>query len=107
MPNQGDPDGAGTARITLNPGQGEVCFEIATTGIATPTRGHIHAAPAGRNGPIVVDFFNGNTTPGVLSGCATGVDRALITDILRNPQDYYVNVHNADYPGGALRGQLG
>jgi hypothetical protein len=107
VPTQGDPDGAGTARITLNPGQGEVCFEIATTGIATPTRGHIHAAPAGRNGPIVVDFFNGNTTPGPLSGCATGIDRALITDILRNPRDYYVNVHNADYPGGALRGQLG
>ena len=107
VPNQGDLDGTGTARVTLNPGQGTVCFALTTTGIATPTRGHIHAAPAGANGPIVIDFFNGNTTAGPLSGCVAGVDRDLILDILRNPEQYYVNVHNTDFPAGALRGQLG
>jgi hypothetical protein len=35
------------------------------------------------------------------------VTRQLARDIVRNPSDYYVNVHNADFPGGALRGQLG
>jgi len=104
-PNQGDLDGEGTARITLNPGQGEVCFDLTTTGIAPPNRGHIHAAPAGANGPIVVDFFN--TAAGSQGGCATGVDRDLIKDIMQNPEQYYFNVHNADFPAGALRGQLG
>ena len=30
-----------------------------------------------------------------------------VAQILANPAAYYVNVHNADYPGGAVRGQLG
>lgn len=40
------------------------------------------------------------------SGCRAGVDRALLEDILQNPNDYYVNVHNATYQPGAVRGQL-
>jgi len=34
------------------------------------------------------------------------VDRRLLMDIIQHPQDYYVNVHTADFPGGAIRGQL-
>src|SRR5262245_66682712 len=52
----GDPDGSGTARITLNQGQGEVCFEISVANLDEPiTRAHIHAAPASSNGPIVAN----------------------------------------------------
>ena len=42
---------------------------------------------------------------GFSSGCVD-VGRALAKEILKNPADYYVNVHNAEFPGGALRGQL-
>jgi hypothetical protein len=107
VPNQGDLDGTGSARVTFNHGQGEVCFELVTDGIAIPTRGHIHRGPAGTNGLIVVDFFNGNTEAGPLSGCVDGVSRALIKEITKNPSGFYFNVHNADFPGGAMRGQLG
>jgi len=40
------------------------------------------------------------------SGCAD-VDRALALDILRNPDASFVNVHNAEFSAGAVRGQLG
>ncbi|HEY7030802.1 MAG TPA: CHRD domain-containing protein [Thermomicrobiales bacterium] len=102
----GDLDGSGGVVVTLNQGQGVVCFELTTTGIATPTRAHIHQGPAGVNGAIVVDLLNNNTTEGPLSGCLANVDPDLIKDIRQNPDQYYFNVHNADFPGGALRGQL-
>ena len=38
--------------------------------------------------------------------CVSGVDPALIREIRAHPGRYYVNVHNAEYPGGAVRGQL-
>ncbi len=44
---------------------------------------------------------------GMLSGCVSGVDPALIGEIIANPAGYYVNVHTTPFPGGAVRGQLG
>src|SRR5919112_6735571 len=50
----GDLDGSGTAIITVNPGQEEVCFELSVAGIDAPTGAHIHEGAAGTNGPVVV-----------------------------------------------------
>ena len=102
-PNQGDLDGIGTASVSLNHGQGRVCWDITVSGISAPQRGHIHQAPAGQNGPIVVGFFEPTTVD--LNNCVEA-DRALIKDIIKNPQNFYVNIHNTEFPGGALRGQL-
>jgi len=103
----GDPDGSGFASLTFNPGLGEVCFDITTEGIALPvTAAHIHAAPAGVNGPIVVPLLTTPDEDGNFSGCVTA-DRDLVKTIAKNPTDYYVNVHNGEFPGGAMRGQLG
>lgn len=103
VPGPGDPDGSGTAAITLNPGRGEVCFELVVTGIAPATAAHIHVAPAGTAGPVVVGLVP--PTGGSSSGCVSAA-RELILAIIQNPENYYVNVHNAVYPAGALRGQL-
>src|SRR5919198_37962 len=101
----GDPDGSGTATITLNYGQGEVCWEISVSGITLPaTASHIHEAPAGVAGPVVIPLSPPDAN-GFSSGC-TSADRALIKNIIQHPEEYYVNVHNVDYPTGALRGQL-
>ncbi len=103
VPGPGDPDGTGFAAVTVNPGRGLVCYELSVSGIAAATGAHIHEAPPGEAGPVVVGLEP--PTDGSSSGCAT-VERALAKDILKNPADYYVNVHNAEYPAGALRGQL-
>ena len=102
VPSPGDPDGSGTAHITLNQGQGEICFDITVNNVDTIAASHIHAAPAGTAGPVVVNF---NVGANGLSGCVI-VDADLIKAIRQNPENYYVNVHNPAFPSGALRGQL-
>jgi hypothetical protein len=101
-PGPGDPDGSGSAIVALNQGQEMVCFEITVADIATPTASHIHRAPAGVPGGVVVNF---NVAANGLSGCVQ-VDAALIKDIRQHPSAYYVNVHNADHPPGAVRGRM-
>ena len=105
VPGPGDPDGSGTARITLNPGTGQVCWEIHVTGITLPaSAAHIHEAPVGVAGPVDVPL-SAPDADGFASGCTT-VDREEVLEIIQHPEEYYVNVHNSDYPAGALRGQL-
>ena len=99
VPVTGDPDATGTAHLWINPGQGSVCWSITVSNADPILAAHIHAASAGVPGPIVVPL---NPYTG---GCAN-VDRSLAVAILTHPSDYYVNVHNAAYPGGAARGQL-
>jgi hypothetical protein len=96
---RGDPDGSGTAEVKINGTQ--VCWEIHATKVATLLAAHIHKGRPGVAGPVVVPF--GKTFKS--KGCTTAAS-SLTTAILRNPGAYYVNVHNAKYPGGALRGQL-
>ena len=103
-PAAGDPDGAGTFTATVNPGKMRVCYHLMVTNVATPTAAHIHEAPAGQNGPVVVTL-TAPVTAGGSTACAT-VTRALALELIKSPEDYYVNVHNAAYPGGAVRGQL-
>jgi len=103
VPGPGDPDGEGTAHLTLNQGQGEICYELTVSGIAPATAAHIHVGDSTVAGPVVVPL--NAPTSGSSSGCAS-VDPALIKAIRQNPENYYVNVHNAEFPAGALRGQL-
>jgi hypothetical protein len=99
VPNQGDPDGSGTASLRVNPGTGEVCWTIEVADVETITAAHIHAAPSTTTGPVVVPL---NPYTG---GC-TDVARELALAIILDPGSYYVNVHNGPFAGGALRGQL-
>jgi LPXTG-motif cell wall-anchored protein len=103
---EGDPDGSGTAMVTLNTDTGEVTFDVSYANITLPTAAaHIHRGAAGVAGPVVVPFWaepqNANTVRGRVTA-----DVALVKEIAANPAGFYVNVHNADYPKGAIRGQL-
>ena len=103
-PSAGDPDGAGEATLRVNVGQKQICYDLQVRGIAVATMAHIHKAPATDAGPVVAPL-TAPTAEGKSSACAT-VAQDLAKDILQHPEAYYVNVHNAEFPAGAVRGQL-
>jgi hypothetical protein len=100
----GDPVGTGTAAIRLRAGQGQVCFQLAVENLPAAVAAHIHRGASGVAGPVVVPL----TTPGAdgkSSGCAPAA-RTVVSAMLAQPASYYVNVHTAEFQGGAVRGQL-
>ena len=99
VPGPGDPDGTGTATVRVNPGLRTVCWTITVSDVEPITAAHIHVGSPTEAGPVVVPL-------NPYSGGCTQVSRELALAIIRNPGAYYVNVHNAPYPAGALRGQL-
>lgn len=107
-PGPGDTDGIGFATITLNVGKGRVCWTLTWDNIDPLVVGaHIHIAPAGVAGPIVVFLSWVPMSRATVSGCRTGVDPALVQAIIDFPDQYYVNVHTSpSFAGGAIRGQL-
>lgn len=104
VPGPGDPDGAGTATITLNQGQNEVCFELTVSNIATATAAHLHIGAAGKAGGVVLTLAP-PPAEGSSKGCIS-TTAELIKNIRQSPENYYVNVHNSEFPDGAVRGQL-
>jgi hypothetical protein len=104
IPGPGDPDGTGSAALQLNQGQGTICYDLEVAGIDPATAAHIHVIdPATGAGVVVVPLVP--PTDGSSSACAN-VSADLIKQIRQNPESYYVNVHNAAFPGGAVRGDL-
>ena len=104
-PGQGDPDGSGIASLTIDPELGEVCWYLEVSDIALASAAHIHVGDAGVNGAIVVTLGTPGAD-GIADGCDDGLDEATLQAIVDDPAGYYVNVHNPEFPGGALRGQL-
>ena len=96
-------DGSGTAQLTLKPDKGEICFRITLERVGTAAAGHIHKGGPSTAGPITVPLFEEATRRP--SGCASA-KKSVIRAIRRRPSRYYVNVHTANYPAGAARGQL-
>lgn len=100
-PNPGDPDATGLARVTVDTASNRICYVVRVSRMAPATAAHIHEAPPGVAGPVVVPLAP--PTNGRSAGCITDPDA---DDIAADPGNYYVNVHNQPFPGGAVRGQL-
>jgi hypothetical protein len=68
--------------------------------------GHIHTGGSGVAGDVLVPLFGDASDDKTLKGCVKDVSADTIRSITGNPKGFYVNVHNVDYPNGAIRGQL-
>lgn len=73
---------------------------------------HIHEGARGTNGPVVANLAwpqGGQAgdclTEGEAGKFPTG-EFGIVQRILSNPARFYVNIHNAAFPAGAVRGQL-
>lgn len=102
-----DRDASGTATITVNPFRNQVCFDITVTGIPKALAAHIHEAPAGVAGSVVVPLAAPDAS-GHSQGCTNSDPtlHAVLRGIANHPENYYVNVHTKAFPAGAVRGQL-
>ena len=98
----GDPDGSGRASVTVHLGRELLCVAVIASATEPVSSIHLHEASATSTRPIV-------TAPAPASEgspACFGVDREVLRKIRRNPAGHYVEVHNAEFPDGALRGFL-
>ena len=104
-PGGGDRDGSGRAEISISDNFGQICYDLNDIrGIGPITAAHIHRGAPGVNGPVVFTLKPANE--GGYKGCSGGTEWTQ-DRIENNPGAFYVNVHNAEFPNGAIRGQLG
>jgi len=82
---------------------GEVCFTISVEGVDGAMAAHIHEGGPDVAGPVVVPLEP--PANGSVEACAAA-EAELIEQLAADPAGFYVNVHNAEFPDGAVRGQL-
>jgi hypothetical protein len=58
-----DPNGTGAAVLTVSPERGMLCFDVKVQNITPVTEAHVHRAPAGVNGPVIVDLDTQSIMP--------------------------------------------
>ena len=103
VPARGDVDAVGTAEVSVVDRTDNLCYTLNVSNVETPTAAHIHRGGPGVAGPPVVTLDA--PADGESHGCLS-VASTLVDEMKANPRGFYVNVHNAPFPNGALRGQL-
>lgn len=108
----GDRDAFGSATILISqaPGAALLCFALTVDNLnVAANAAHIHSGNATFNGGVVVNLAPpvgpAASNPGASSGCVA-IAAAVASAIIANPTRFYINIHNAQFPSGALRGQL-
>ena len=102
----GDPDAAAQMILIVIPARDTVCYLTRWTNIdGTVVAAHIHHAPPGVPGAVVVPLFSGSFgSTDKARGCVSA--HGMASAIMGNPSAFYVNIHSTVYPAGAVRTQL-
>lgn len=101
-PSGGDADGGGGFRVEVDADTGDFCYSLWGDKIAAPTMAHVHSGAAGVDGPPVATI----EVTGKDSDQCVALEPDKLKPIVANPAAFYVNIHTADFPKGAVRGQL-
>jgi hypothetical protein len=98
---KGAPTGSATATITIT--GNKVCWKFTKMkNFDKPLVSHIHKGNAGAAGPVYIPLGAAFKA----SGCTTAPAGSSPSAIAKNPKGFYVNIHTAKFPNGAVRGQL-
>jgi hypothetical protein len=101
-PGPGAPNAVGTANLFVDMRYGILCYRMGYDGTSRALAAHIHAGGPGQNGRPVIDLHpesNGD------EGCV-GADPTALRNLREHPEAFYLQLHTAEYPDGAIRGQL-
>lgn len=112
-----DTEAQGTATATLDDAGTTLTLSGSYTDLSSALQevggsaAHIHEAPRGENGPVVVPLTitpdETDPTSGTFSGTATvGEGEGQLTPETLAVNGYYINIPTVDNPDGELRGQI-
>src|SRR5216683_4537251 len=109
VPGPGDPNGSGTAALTVDTASGQICYQLNVSGLSShPIAAQIQHGEvgiSGQAGPVTINLTP--PTNGSSSDCVT-IDTGLAANGLATyPFAYYVTIVTTEFPQGAVRGQLG
>lgn len=113
----------GQALFKLSKDGSELSYKLIVANLDNVLMAHIHLAPAGMNGGVVVWLYPSGPPPQLIEGTTNGIlVEGVITSgdlvgslaggdlqsLLDNMAagNAYVNVHTVAFPGGEIRGQI-
>jgi hypothetical protein len=101
--------GYGNSTVTFDSTRSNITVTITVANLGSGINNfHIHEGAAGVAGPVIINLIG---LGGVFSNGTMTVTVPIPSDVagrmLANPANFYVNVHTTQFPGGAIRGQLG
>lgn len=118
-----DSRAQGQAVFRLSEDGSTLSYQLIVANIENVTQSHIHLAPRGDNGGVVVWLYpdappaqlipgrtqgvlaEGDITSANLVGALAGEELSALIDAIR-AGNAYVNVHTSQIPAGEIRGQL-
>ncbi|MEV0529349.1 CHRD domain-containing protein [Streptomyces sp. NPDC050439] len=105
-PAVGDKDGRALEFVQVKGDR--VSVSVKWRGTGKPTALHIHQGAKGTNGGVKIDFTGllGKSKGHRVTGTVKVHDAALLQQLKADPNSFYANLHTAEFPGGAVRGQL-
>ena len=85
--------------VIFDPATANIIYRVQHT-VVNPSVGHIHQAPVGTNGPVIVPFtLVGQGASGTATLTGTQAADLLVSGL-------YMNIHSPTFPAGEIRGPL-